>query len=73
MTKNDRRNIHETLDCKICFDEIPSSVHDSLEGPDYIYHYFGAQCYELWRESQVHRHNNGDDRSMSLTDEKRNL
>lgn len=38
------------LDCKVCLTEIPRSVAHSLEGPDYVFFYFGPACYAQWCE-----------------------
>lgn len=36
------------FDCQRCNTKIPASVAMSLDGPDYIYHFCGAQCIEAW-------------------------
>lgn len=36
------------LDCNVCLTEIPRSVAQSLEGPDYVFFYFGPACYAKW-------------------------
>lgn len=37
------------LSCDICLKEIPASVAQSLEGPDYVHHFCGLECYERWQ------------------------
>ena len=49
MTKNFSPVKPDVLDCKLCLAEVPHSVVNSLEGGDYIFHYFGAACYQLWQ------------------------
>lgn len=41
----------ELLACEICLAEIPASVAQSLEGPDYIHHFCGLECYTKWQEA----------------------
>ncbi len=38
------------LECDVCMKEIPRSVGESLEGPDYVHHFCGAECYEQWKK-----------------------
>lgn len=35
--------------CEVCLKEIPRSVARSYEGPDYVYYFCGAECYEKWQ------------------------
>lgn len=39
------------MDCNVCLTEIPRSVAKSLEGPDYVFFYFGPACYAQWCET----------------------
>jgi hypothetical protein len=39
----------ETVACQVCLKEIPKSVAESLEGPQYVYYFCGADCYEAWQ------------------------
>jgi hypothetical protein len=41
--------IDALLACRICLNEIPSSVADTLEGRDYVHYFCGADCYALWQ------------------------
>lgn len=38
----------QTLACEVCLSEIPASVAQSLEGPDYVHHFCGLECYARW-------------------------
>lgn len=40
-----------TLSCEECLSEIPASVAHSLEGPDYVHHFCGLECYERWQQT----------------------
>jgi len=42
------------LSCDVCLSEIPASVGQSLEGPDYVHHFCGAECFALWRLPKGH-------------------
>lgn len=35
--------------CEVCLKEIPKSVAQSHEGPDYVYYFCGADCYQRWQ------------------------
>lgn len=39
----------ELYACDIAMREIPASEIASDEANDYVLHYFGAECYEQWR------------------------
>jgi hypothetical protein len=41
----------EVLSCEVCLVEIPSSVAQSVEGPDYVHHFCGLDCLEVWRKT----------------------
>jgi YHS domain-containing protein len=43
----------EPIACGVCLKEIPKSVAQSYEGPDYVYYFCGAECYEKWRAAAV--------------------
>jgi len=38
----------QLLACEVCMSEIPASVAHSLEGPDYVHHFCGLECYARW-------------------------
>ncbi len=54
MTDETDKTTEPLLHCDVCLKEIPGSVAKSLEGPDYVYHFCGAECYTTW-EKQKHR------------------
>lgn len=37
--------------CEVCLAEIPASVAHSLEGPDYVHHFCGLDCYARWKDT----------------------
>ncbi len=39
----------EVVSCEICLREIPESVAQSIEGPDYVHHFCGLECLDVWR------------------------
>jgi hypothetical protein len=39
--------------CDVCLREIPLSVAVSSEADDYVQHFCGLDCYNLWRELQT--------------------
>lgn len=41
-----------TLTCEVCMKEIPRSVAQSYEGPDYVMHFCGAECYAKWQANR---------------------
>lgn len=41
------------LSCDTCLKEIPASVAQSLEGPDYVHHFCGPACYERWQATHT--------------------
>lgn len=43
----------EHIDCAVCLKDIPKSVATSMEGPDYVQHFCGLECYEQWQEEQT--------------------
>jgi hypothetical protein len=40
----------EILSCKICLEEIPSSVSNHGEGDEYAQHFCGIECYSIWKK-----------------------
>lgn len=42
----------EHLSCEICLNEIPDSVAQSLEGPDYVHYFCGADCFAEWQSPE---------------------
>lgn len=43
-------DVCEVVSCQTCLSEIPSSVAQSVEGPDYVYHFCGLNCLDEWRK-----------------------
>lgn len=43
----------ETVACEICLVEVPKSVAQSLEGPEYVYYFCGAACYSRWQAART--------------------
>ncbi|MDH3326693.1 MAG: DUF3330 domain-containing protein [Gammaproteobacteria bacterium] len=43
----------ETIPCKICLQEIPSSVNQNAEADEYVSNYCGLECYQQWRDKQL--------------------
>jgi hypothetical protein len=54
MMENRRRETRQVA-CDVCLREIPPSVAQTLEGPEYVYHFCGADCYEHWRAQEGRR------------------
>jgi len=50
MIKQPGKSAEPLLQCNVCLKEIPRSVAKSLEGPDYVYHFCGAECYAKWEK-----------------------
>ena len=50
MSTDNQKNGEEEvlLTCNVCMKEIPQSVAQSLEGPDYVQHFCGNDCYNKW-------------------------
>lgn len=41
------------LPCAQCLDEIPDSLADNPEAPDYVAHYCGMDCLAEWQDKQA--------------------
>lgn len=41
------------LTCSLCMKEMPHDLAHSLEGPDYVHHFCGLECYRKWQEQQA--------------------
>lgn len=39
----------EMVTCAACMAEVPASVAKTYEGPDYVHHFCGLECFEKWR------------------------
>lgn len=40
----------EIVSCDLCLAEIPGSVAESYEGPDYVHHFCGLECLGKWQD-----------------------
>lgn len=40
------------LTCELCREEIPSSAVVTFEGADYVFHFCGPGCLEIWKLRQ---------------------
>lgn len=40
------------LACEVCLKEIPASGAMSDEAKDYVSHFCGLECYEIWKAGQ---------------------
>jgi len=49
----------ETVSCRECQREVPSSEAKSVEGRDYVWYFCGLDCYERWRR-RAERRPDGD-------------
>ncbi|MFP4131207.1 DUF3330 domain-containing protein [Thiohalospira sp.] len=49
MATNDD-NETPTIACEVCLTEVPASVAQTAEGPDYVQHFCGLDCLERWQE-----------------------
>lgn len=43
----------KVLSCSACLNEIPSDIALSFEGPDYVQHFCGLDCLEIWKRQQA--------------------
>lgn len=41
------------VSCAACLSEIPVDVAMSAEGPDYVRHFCGLDCLDLWKRTQT--------------------
>lgn len=44
----------EVIQCEVCLKEIPASEAKSAEAQDYVRHFCGLACYDLWRKQTLH-------------------
>ena len=40
------------LACSLCMAEMPHDLAHTHEGPDYVHHFCGLECYRKWQEQQ---------------------
>ena len=48
------------LSCSLCMKEMPHDLSHTLEGPDYVHHFCGLECYRKWQEQQAAQDAKGD-------------
>jgi len=53
MSKSQQHAENQLLQCDVCLQEIPASESRSDEASDYVVHFCGLDCYELWRQKQA--------------------
>lgn len=63
----------EQLSCTICLRDIPPSVAQTLEGPDYVHHFCGIECLELWHREPERGQKDGDETSRPIEGEGQDL
>ena len=39
----------QAVSCEVCLVEIPPDLAYSHEGPDYVHHFCGLNCLDLWK------------------------
>ena len=49
MTKTDIFEEVELVSCEICLKEIPLTDAEVPETMDYVAHFCGFECYEVWK------------------------
>ena len=49
MTKTDKFDEIELISCEICLKEVPLTDAEVPETMDYVVHFCGLECYELWK------------------------
>lgn len=50
MSEQDKTIQGPLIQCNVCLKEIPASEAKSAEALDYVSHFCGLECYELWRK-----------------------
>ena len=43
---------HVSLSCEVCMKEIPKTVSQSYEGPDYVFYFCGSNCFDKWEHQR---------------------
>ena len=57
MNISENKNTENSQDenkvaCGVCLKEIPSSEAKSAEASDYVSHFCGLDCYDVWMKQQ---------------------
>ena len=53
MVEQPRLTGAERVACEVCQKEIPKSAAMSAEETDYVYYFYGPECYEQWSADQI--------------------
>lgn len=49
----DKTGVEEPpMSCSLCMKEMPHDLAHTFEGPDYVHHFCGLECYRRWQEQQ---------------------
>lgn len=49
MTTMEKTTEVEQLVCEVCLKEVPASDSTGPEVTDYVAHFCGLECYEIWK------------------------
>jgi hypothetical protein len=52
MTTDKTQTPQPPLTCEVCLKEMPHDMIHTHEGPDYVHHFCGLECYRRWQERQ---------------------
>jgi len=50
--QTDKSTPEELIHCDICLKEVPESASTNSEADDYVHHFCGLECAEIWRKQQ---------------------
>lgn len=53
MTNKPHPTEPDLVACEICLKELPPHDSHSAEEDDYVQHFCGLECYELWRQGKI--------------------
>lgn len=53
MTTNDKVLESVQIACEICLREVPLNDATNPETEDYVAHFCGLECYEIWKNQDV--------------------
>mgnify|MGYP003424252163 FL=1 len=49
MTASDKTSDEVRIACEICLKEVPVNDAANPEADDYVAHFCGLECYEIWK------------------------
>jgi hypothetical protein len=49
MNGASKKQKNDFAECEVCLEEIPISEAKSDEASDYVAHFFGLECYAIWK------------------------